>query len=274
MRKLNLYNSFKAPIYHGETLGSTMDASKSLALEGSPHGTVICADFQEAGRGRTPGRTWNTGRGDSLMFTVLLRFPGIGDIPKALTLRTGLAVALAIEDFSPPLRDGVMVKWPNDIMLPVPAARGVDAQIFRKAVGILTEADGGSVHIGIGVNLAQREFPASLKDKAISIALAAGTEIGSGQRFALLEKILARLHDELEMAGDTWRKSIEARLYMRGVKADFAEGPADSAKIFVGTIAGIGLGGELLVIPEGEAEARAFVSGELRTGNAEPDSGH
>jgi len=267
MTRLDLCNPFDAPIYHEETVGSTMDVSKALAQEGDPasvpHGTVICADFQKAGRGRVQGRVWNTGRRDGLMFTVLLRFPSIGDIPKALTLRTGLAVALAIEDFSPQLRDRVEIKWPNDVMLPVPAVCGKEAQGFRKTVGILTEAEGGNVYIGIGVNVAQREFPAGLQNKATSVAIASGTEIESERRFTLLEKILAQLHDELETAVDTWQERIEARLYMKGAKTDFAEGPADSAQVFVGTIAGIGSNGELLIIRDGETEAQAFVSGEL-----------
>ena len=267
MTRLDLRNPFNAPIYHEELVGSTMDVSKALAREGDcasvPHGTVVCADFQEAGRGRVQGRVWDAGRRDSLMFTMLLRFPRLGDIPKALTLRAGLAVALAIEDFAPRLGGKVKIKWPNDVMLPAPAVCGEGAQVFRKAVGILAEAEGGNVHIGIGVNVAQREFPAGLRDKATSVALATGAEIESGQRFALLEKILARLHGELETAGDAWRERIDARLYMKGARADFAEGPPDSARVFAGTIAGVGADGELLIVRDGETEARAFVSGEL-----------
>jgi len=274
MTRLDLRNPFNAPIYHEETVGSTMDASKALVRKGdpanAPHGTVICADFQEAGRGRVQGRVWNTGRRDGLMFTVLLRFQRIGDIPKALTLRTGLAVALAIEDFSPQLRDGVKIKWPNDVMLPAPDVCGEGAQGFRKAVGILAEAEGGDVYIGIGVNVAQREFPAGLRDKATSVAIASGAQIESGRRFELLQGILARLHDELETAGDAWRERIEARLYMKGARTNFAEGPADSTRVFVGTIAGIGPGGELLIVRDGETDVRAFVSGEVGIEGAYP----
>jgi len=264
MRQLEIFNPFGAPVFHEETVGSTMDVSKVLAREGSPHGTVICADFQEAGRGRIPGRLWDAGRRESLLFTALLRFPGIEGIPRALTLRTGLAVALAIEDFSPALKNKAMIKWPNDIMLPAPMPRGVGAQNFLKAAGILTEADGRTARIGIGVNVAQREFPGGLRDKAASIAIASGAEIESGQRFALLEKILAHLRRELETQGapNAWRECTEARLYMKGAKASFAEGPAGSAQMFAAAIAGIGPDGELLIIPDGETEARAFVAGE------------
>jgi len=268
MRQLDLCNPFNAPVFHEETVGSTMDVSRLLAGQGAaPHGTVVCADFQGAGKGRIPGRQWNTGRMDSLLFTVLLRFRGVGHIPKALTLRVGLAVALAIEDFAPTLRDRVMVKWPNDIMLPAPGSRpGSQGSVFGKAVGILAEADGGNVHVGIGVNVTQKEFPPGLQGKATSVALATDAEIESGRRFVLLEKILARLRLELEPAdaAETWRKRIEARLYMRGEKAGFAEGIAGSAVALTGTISGIGPDGELLIVPDGETGARAFVSGELR----------
>ena len=258
MTRLDLRNPFNAPIYHEETVGSTMDVSKAIAGE-ARHGTVVCADFQEAGRGRVPGRTWKTDRRDSLMFTTMLRFPRVADIPRALTLRTGLAVALAIEDFAPGLAGMVRIKWPNDVMLPVDEA---DTPGFRKAVGILTEAEGGSVHIGIGVNLAQGEFPGDLRDKATSVAIAAGMEIDCGRRFALLEMILARLHEELGTTGDTWRERVEARLYMRGARTGFAEGPADSPRVFRADIVGIGPGGELLVVRDGETLVRAVVSGE------------
>ena len=262
MVRLGIRSPFDAPVYHKETVGSTMDASRLLAGGGAPHGTVICADFQEAGRGRLPGRPWNAPRRDGLLFTVLLRFPGAADIPRAITLRTGLAVALAVEDLLPELAGAARVKWPNDVMLPVRGEGGIS---YRKAVGILVEASGGDVHVGIGANVLQREFPAGLR--ATSLALAAGGENPDGLRFRLLEKILARLHSELAelQASDGWRERLEARLYMKGERIRFAEG-AGSAPELAGTLAGIGADGELLVVPEGGAAIRAFVSGELRPG--------
>jgi len=267
MRRLELCNPFGAPVFHAETVGSTMDVSRLLAHGGSLHGTVICADFQETGKGRLPGRFWNARRGENLLFTVLLRFPRTADIPGALTLRAGLAAALAIEDFAPALKNGAMIKWPNDVMLPTAAGSGAETRTFRKAVGILAEADGGSVHLGIGVNVSQRDFPAGLREKVTSVALASGSDTESAGRFVLLEKILAFLRAELEPANsgnaNAWRERIEARLYMRGARADFAEGPADLARPLAGTVVGVGPAGELLLVPDGETVARGFVSGEL-----------
>jgi BirA family biotin operon repressor/biotin-[acetyl-CoA-carboxylase] ligase len=277
-------NPFGAPIYYHETLSSTMDESRILSARGEPHGTVVVADYQEAGRGRI-GRPWKADRGKNLFFTILLRYPAISSIPQALTLRTGLALSLAIEDFAPELRDAVKVKWPNDIM--------IDS---RKAVGILTETDGKTVYIGIGVNVAQTEFPEALRAKATSILLArqarlsrssraeSGAALSSGAapcpdaalspnalpgfdaaetRFILLEKILAQLYGELS-SGEPWRPRLEERLYMKGRPVRFIAGGADSGCLVEGTLAGIGEGGEILIIPEGQPQAYAYVTGELQ----------
>ena len=234
-----------------------MDVSHALAAAGEPHGTVITADFQEAGRGRGQYRVWQMNRGENLPFTIFLRYPHIENIPSALTLRTGLAVSLAIEDFAPSLRSKVKVKWPNDIM--------IDG---KKNAGILCEADGGIVHIGIGLNVAQKEFPALLREKAVSIAFAADKDIAPEERFILLEKILARLFDELNAPQNIadWKSRLEQRLYKKGEQVVFVEGEAGSGRKVRGCLAGIGEGGELLILTEGETQARSFVTGEVTIG--------
>lgn len=242
----DIKNPFNAPVYHMQAVSSTMDISRLLAKEGAMHGTVITADFQEAGRGRILGRSWEMQEG-SLPFTILLRFQ---DIPSALTLRAGLAVTHAIEDFAPALKGSVFVKWPNDIMIG-----------SKKTAGILCEADysaGFEVHLGIGINMIQKEFPAHLQKKATSLALAAG-EIGG--RFALLEKILAHLYNELNATD--WKTRLEKRLYKKDESVLFIEGAADSGREVRGRLAGIGEGGELLILPDGDGDVLSFVSGEL-----------
>jgi BirA family biotin operon repressor/biotin-[acetyl-CoA-carboxylase] ligase len=170
----------------------------------------------------------------------------------------------------------------------------------RKAVGILTETDGKTVYIGIGVNVAQTEFPEALRAKATSILLARQARLSrpSGAdpiaalasdtfpdtalspdaalspnavpysnaaetRFVLLETILARLHQELSF-GEPWRPRLEDQLYMKGRPVRFIAGGADSGRLVEGTLAGIGEGGEILIIPEGQPQAYAYVTGELQ----------
>ncbi|MCL2243364.1 MAG: biotin--[acetyl-CoA-carboxylase] ligase [Treponema sp.] len=267
-KKISIINPFNAPVYHEKIVSSTMDVSRRLAASGETHGTVIAADFQDAGRGRVPGRTWEMDSDTSLPFTILLRYPRIEEIPQLLTLRAGLAVSLAIEDFAPSLKNIVLIKWPNDIIINA-----------RKAAGILCEADGGNVHLGIGVNITQKEFPSHLAEKAVSLAIAAGIEITDNERFSLLEKILMRLYDELEpvapiIRGDssldktddnkTLISRIEQRLFKKDEQVVFISGAADNGKEIKGRLAGIGEGGELLIEPAGEAGVCSFITGELR----------
>ena len=251
MVKINNTNPFNAPVYHKETVTSTMDISRDLAACGEAHGTVITADFQNSGRGRIKGRSWQMESKTNLPFTILLRFPSINNIPKALTLRTGLAVSFAIEDFTPSLKDKVQIKWPNDIMI-----NG------KKAAGILCEADDRVVRIGIGVNVAQKEFPSELREKAISVSLAAGTDIAPEDRYKLLEKILANLYSELE-TGTDWKTRIEKRLYKKGEQVLFIEGAAGSGKEVKGTLTGINKDGELLIQSNKEKKLHTLITGEL-----------
>jgi BirA family biotin operon repressor/biotin-[acetyl-CoA-carboxylase] ligase len=250
-----IHNPFGAPVYHEDVVDSTMNVSRLLAAQGEPHGTVISADFQEEGRGRIKGRVWETEKGANLACTILLRFSGIEQIPQALTLRTGLAVSLAIEDFAPALAGHVLIKWPNDILI---ARSAHNTQAAGKLAGILTEADGGNVHIGMGVNVAQKIFPGVLRNKATSISLATNQDITGEERFTLLEKIFMRLQTELESTN--WRERLEARLYQKGQQINFAEGAANSGKTVSGLLTGIGPEGELLIADAGGV--RCYTTGE------------
>jgi len=293
MKLLKLNNPFGAPVYHEETVSSTFDLARILAGQNEPHGTVITADFQEAGRGRH-NRPWVTERGKSLMFTIILRYAGASSMPIALTLRTGLAVSLAIEDLAglsekniSPQRTrsiteentkilmktpcnsaysvvnsylldtpgSVQIKWPNDVMI-----NG------RKVAGILTEADGKTVYIGVGVNVAQEEFPEQYRSKAGSI-INSFPALVENARFDLLEKILLRLYAEIEnptTESQAWRERLLMRLYKKGETVTFAEGAADSEQLVEGILSGLGPDGDLLIIPRGEEKERSFITGELR----------
>jgi BirA family biotin operon repressor/biotin-[acetyl-CoA-carboxylase] ligase len=286
MKTLSVENPFGAPIYHEETLSSTMDTARFLASRNEAHGTVICADFQEAGRGRQ-NRPWLINRGENLLFTVLLCYGNSMTMPQALTLRTGLAVSLAIEDFAPVLAGLVKVKWPNDIMI-----KSRDSETARKVAGILAESDGKNVYIGIGVNFYQKEFSGDLRSKAVGLAsfvpelnrknyFAKDTCLSGDARFLLLEKILLRLYNEIEASGSklpaenqvgdlasihetcSWQARLSQRLYKKGEIVSFAEGAAGSKQIVSGVLSGIGPGGELLIVPNGETKERSFVTGEL-----------
>ena len=108
---------------------STNSALLKLAQAGAEHGTVVCADYQTAGRGRR-GRAWFSRPGDGLCFSLLLRGRRLlsdnAHWPAWVPLAGGTAVALGIADtvtVTPAL------KWPNDLLLD-----------GRKLGGILSES--------------------------------------------------------------------------------------------------------------------------------------
>jgi BirA family biotin operon repressor/biotin-[acetyl-CoA-carboxylase] ligase len=256
MKEKSIINPFGAPVYYKEIVSSTMEEARMLAARGEEHGTVIVADFQEHGRGRA-GRHWLAVQGQNLFFTILFRFTEFKTIPSAITLRTGLAVSLAIEDFAPPLRGQVKVKWPNDIML-----------FSKKTAGILTESDGSLVYTGIGINVFQREFPDQIKAKATSIRIEIEKTGQSGnigregrERDTLLEHILARLHKELTADKADWRCRLEERLFKKDEHVRFIPGAADSPLHIEGVLRGIGTEGGL-IIDTGSGN-RSFITGEL-----------
>jgi BirA family biotin operon repressor/biotin-[acetyl-CoA-carboxylase] ligase len=148
---------FGVPHRHYRVTDSTNDRAKELAESGALGGTVVTAHEQTAGRGRQ-GRVWTAPQGKALLYSAILR--PLDERHLLLPLSVPLAVCAAAEA----LRPGVecMVKWPNDVWLE-----------GRKLAGILIEAkpqDGWAV-IGVGLNLsiAPDEFPADLRQPAISL---------------------------------------------------------------------------------------------------------
>jgi BirA family biotin operon repressor/biotin-[acetyl-CoA-carboxylase] ligase len=257
VKELALDNPFSAPVFYLDTTASTMLDAKDLAARGERHGAVVVADVQEAGRGRGENRLWKAEKGKNLLFTLLLRYPGIASMPPALTLRAGLALSLAIERIAPTLKGSLRVKWPNDVMLPVGGA-------YRKTAGILAESDGRCVYAGVGVNVRQTLFSEDLRNKAGSIALALGDHaagLPENARFDVLAAFLDLFHADIEGPPSPWREQLEERLYLRGHRARFIAGAADAGRVVEGLLCGIGEGGELLIRTGGGIEA--FVTGEL-----------
>lgn len=149
--------SFGEPREHHQRLESTNTRARELAAEGAPHGTVVTADEQTAGRGRQ-GRSWVAPPGKALLYSAVVR--PLEERHVMLPLAAPLAVCAAAEE----LRPGVecKVKWPNDVWLEA-----------RKLAGVLIEArpqDGWAV-IGIGLNLSisREEFPPELRATAVSL---------------------------------------------------------------------------------------------------------
>lgn len=161
-----------------ESVGSTMDIARERAAAGSPHGALILAEEQTAGRGRR-GRTFYSPACENLYFTLVLRLPLSAH--RRLPVMVPLAVARAIRAAGVDAR----IKWPNDIWIGE-----------RKACGMLIDAeltrDGGLGFPGIGVNVnGDPTDNPELRDTATSIARELGHPVPR-------ETVLADICNHLE----------------------------------------------------------------------------
>jgi BirA family transcriptional regulator, biotin operon repressor / biotin---[acetyl-CoA-carboxylase] ligase len=196
---------------------STQTVAFALAADGAADRTVVVAQAQTAGRGRH-GRLWLDEPGASLLTSIILR-PRLepARLP-TLSLAAGVAVVEALERVT-----GLKprLKWPNDVL--------VDG---RKLAGILLESRIGPsplVVLGIGVNLAQRVFPADLAERATSVRLAAGRRVDADALLTALLESLDAWRTRLETEGwapirERWRALTET--LGRRVSIDGVEGVA------------------------------------------------
>lgn len=228
---------------------STNALAKRLAAEGAPHGLLVVAELQTAGRGRL-GRTWTAPAGSSVMMSLMLRPPIAPDAAPMLTLVMGLSVAQAVGR----LRMKTTIKWPNDVVLS-----------RKKICGILTEMNLErnrirEVIIGVGINVNMERFPEEIADKATSLYLEGGKYYDRNRVTAL---VLERFEDNYEKfvkTGDLrlLRSDYNALLANRGKPVRVL----DPICPYEGTALGINNGGELLV-KRGDGFVETVRSGEV-----------
>jgi BirA family transcriptional regulator, biotin operon repressor / biotin---[acetyl-CoA-carboxylase] ligase len=203
------------PRVHLRVTGSTNERARELAAAGAPHGTLVTASEQTAGRGRQ-GRTWTAPAGRSLLCSFVVRDP-----PRLLSLAAGVAVAEVA-------RSEAMLKWPNDVLV----AR-------RKVAGILVEGRPSErwAVLGIGLNVALREE---------DLPPGAGTlGLGPEDVEAILEELVVALATWLATPADEVLDAVRARDALRGQPVRWAHG--------AGRGAGIDADGRLIVsTDEGE----------------------
>jgi BirA family transcriptional regulator, biotin operon repressor / biotin---[acetyl-CoA-carboxylase] ligase len=201
------------PRVHHRLTDSTNERAKLLAAAGAPHGTLVTADEQAAGRGRQ-GRVWTAPPGSSVLMSLLLR-----ELDELLPLAAAVAVCEA-------LPSEAQVKWPNDVWLD-----------RRKVAGILVEGrpqEGWAV-LGVGVNVTTDQFPCELTDAAASLRLA-GIET---TRDRLLEELLRSLSEWLHAPHESVLSAWRSRDALQGERVRWSGGE--------GTAKGIDDSGALLV---------------------------
>jgi BirA family biotin operon repressor/biotin-[acetyl-CoA-carboxylase] ligase len=194
------------PRVHLRRTDSTNDRARELALAGAPHGTLVTASEQTAGRGRQ-GRRWSAPAGSALLMSLLLRPspPDWAPPPPLLPLIAALAVADVAGEKA-------RIKWPNDVVF-VREDGGVAGRL-AKVAGILAEGrpqEGWAV-LGIGLNVTLRveELPAELHGTAATL--------GRDPRDLepVLQELLAALRRRLAETAEQTLQAWRARDALRG----------------------------------------------------------
>lgn len=169
--------------YH-DKVGSTNDLAVELSKNDAPDLSLIVANEQTKGRGRS-GRTWFTPPDSALAFSLVMD-PGVIKNQEDLSRITGLGALAVCEG----LKDGydlyAEIKWPNDVLLN-----------RKKVCGVLAEAHwtGNSPEtliLGIGINIAPDSVPPSehLNFPAISVEEIVGKKV---DRISLLKAIIIKI---------------------------------------------------------------------------------
>jgi BirA family biotin operon repressor/biotin-[acetyl-CoA-carboxylase] ligase len=210
------------PRVHLRQTGSTNDCARQLAISGAPHGTLVTASWQTAGRGRQ-GRHWTAPAGSSLLASLLLR-----TAPPLLPL----IAAVAVCDIA---GDDAQIKWPNDIVRP--RANGL-----AKLAGILIEGrpqEGWAV-LGIGLNVAVRlqQLPAGLRAGAASMGQSEAEIEPALER--LLEALERRLQEPAQATLEAWRArdALRGRVVTWTAGSGRAEGIDGEGRLVVALAAG------------------------------------
>lgn len=233
-----------------EQIDSTNTLAKELAENGAPEGTLVFAEEQTGGRGRR-GRSWCSPKGTAVSMTLILR-PWISpECVSMVTLVMGLAAAKAVNELYP-VRAGI--KWPNDVVLG-----------GKKICGILTELrmDGNGIRylvVGIGINANVPEFPAELRETAVSLSQVLGKNVDRAELMAECLFWFEEYYERFIQAQDLshLQKEYEELLLNRGRMVKVLE-PGNE---YTGVSRGINEKGELLVQRE-DGTVTAVYAGEV-----------
>lgn len=231
-------------------IDSTNQYAKRLAEEGAPEGTLVIADEQTAGKGRS-GRHWVTPPKEAIAFTLILRPKLLPEKISMVTLVMGLSVVNAVNAL---YGIGAGIKWPND------AVCG-----GKKLCGILTEmnAEIGEVHyivIGVGINANLTWFPEEIRSIATSLRLELGHEVNRAELIAAVMSEFERLYGLFEARGDLKDLREEYNAVCRNEGRPVRV--LDPKGAYTGISHGINDRGELLVEQE-DGTVRQVGSGEV-----------
>lgn len=213
-------------IVHYFRTDSTNSAALALNAHDGPHGTVVIAEEQTAGRGRL-GRNWYSEKSSGIYASIILRPPLSPAAAPILTLLAGAAVHRAVGSAAGLNAD---IRWPNDVLV-----NG------KKVCGILTEmkAEVDRLHmvvLGIGINVNHTSMPEELQEIATSLAIEGGRRHTRLQVLAELLRSVEHYYHMLLKEGNAAivREWSKASSYAEGKRVRVKAGGTDYSGVTVG----------------------------------------
>ena len=222
--------------YYLPTCHSTNDMASVLIANKKPvDGTVIYTDRQTAGKGQR-GNRWESEAKKNLTFSVLLKVDFIDPSENFfLTLITSLAIHDLLTEY---LREGLKIKWPNDIVFLNQKIAGILIENYIKQ-NILE----WSV-LGIGININQKQFSIPT---ATSLFQLCNQEFDLKEMLELLLQYLERRYFQLKRQKyDELKNNYLERLYWKDEIHVFRS----DQQYFNGRILGVNDSGKLKVETE------------------------
>lgn len=181
---------WRSTIQYYDTITSTNNVLKQMALQGAPAGTVLIADRQTGGRGRL-GRTFLSPPGVGIYMSVLLRPDCAPGELMHLTCAVAAAMCDAVEAACG-FRPGI--KWTNDLVFGKWKLAGILTEL-----GLTQQGRVGYAVIGIGVNCCQKpeDFAPEIRSIAGSLSMAAGSPVSRPRVAAAMVTALEQLSQKL-----------------------------------------------------------------------------
>lgn len=248
-----------------EVADSALSSNTLMLQRAAQHGasgSVLALEWQSGGRGRF-GRTWHSGLGNALTFSLLWRFEcGLAGL-SGLSLAAGVALIRALRKLG---ANGAQLKWPNDVL-----GGSVEQGRRGKLAGILIEAQGdmlgpSAVVIGIGLNLALPQQVLQRIDQSATDL--AHMTAALPERNLLLAQLLGALGDVLHEFAQRGFPSLRAEWegyhYHQNKTVQLL---MPDGKNIHGTVRGVSDEGALLLEIQnhatGQVEMRVFHAGEI-----------
>lgn len=170
---------------------------------GGASGYACSAEQQTAGRGRR-GRQWVSPFARNIYLSVGWEFSGGASGLEGLSLAVGVAVAQALATVGV---DGVVLKWPNDVLCNNAKLGGILIEMAGDADGVC------QVVVGIGLNVNMPNEQAAIDQSWIDVARLAPDAMPSRSVLlaALLNSLLPLLASWDESGFTPWREQWIAR---------------------------------------------------------------